>query len=366
MTSEYRPRIIVNGTRRTRTFHYFYCRHCSRTIRLQNYGLYGPLCPLCSREINLHDELDIMRLNRPYWDTDTDWITLHLVNSTRSNRFNHELVNTDDEFADVLPNERVGPPPASPSAIEAVNTVTVSEENLAKEMVCAICKEEFEVGEEGKELKCLHLYHPSCIVSWLNIHNTCPICRFEVNLGVSHCHVDGEESHNLGNGRSNRIRTREETRKHEINRLLDEMLSLEKQEPESSSSEEAQAVTPWVVSDSVERLTSPHWRLLRTQGSSSNGQNYRMSTRSGRPFSAICWSTLEPVKPRAGSIIGANFTAGFVAGAATCPLDVAKTRRQIEKDRDRAIKMTTRQTLAEIWRYELAKGNSFLVDISKK
>lgn len=57
----------------------------------------------------------------------------------------------------------------------------------------------------------------------------------------------------------------EETRKHEINRLLDEMLSLEKQEPESSSSEEAQAVTPWVVSDSVERLTSPPWRLLRTQ-----------------------------------------------------------------------------------------------------
>ncbi|RID74686.1 hypothetical protein BRARA_B01773 [Brassica rapa] len=55
-------------------------------------------------------------------------------------------------------------------------------------------------------------------------------------------------------------------------------------------------------------------------------------------------------EPRAGSIIGANFTAGFVAGAATCPLDVAKTRRQIEKDRDRAMKMTTRQTLAEIWR----------------
>lgn len=34
------------------------------------------------------------------------------------------------------------------------------------------------------------------------------------------------------------------------------------------------------------------------------------------------------------SIFGANFSAGFVAGtiaaAATCPLDVAKTRRQIE------------------------------------
>lgn len=36
----------------------------------------------------------------------------------------------------------------------------------------------------------------------------------------------------------------------------------------------------------------------------------------------------------AASVLGANFSAGFVAGslaaAATCPLDVAKTRRQIE------------------------------------
>lgn len=62
------------------------------------------------------------------------------------------------------------------------------------------------------------------------------------------------------------------------------------------------------------------------------------------PFSAICWSTLEPVRRRllsvvgeeanAASMLGVNFSAGFVAGslaaAATCPLDVAKTRRQIE------------------------------------
>lgn len=36
----------------------------------------------------------------------------------------------------------------------------------------------------------------------------------------------------------------------------------------------------------------------------------------------------------AAGVLAANFTAGFVAGslaaAATCPLDVAKTRRQIE------------------------------------
>ncbi|KAG2332045.1 hypothetical protein Bca52824_003225 [Brassica carinata] len=94
------------------------------------------------------------------------------------------------------------------------------------------------------------------------------------------------------------------------------------------------------------------------KGSSSNGQNYRMlwtglGAQLARDTRRSILSFMGE-EPRAGSIIGANFTAGFVAGAvaaaATCPLDVAKTRRQIEKDRDRAMKMTTRQTLAEIWR----------------
>ncbi|KAJ9139795.1 hypothetical protein P3X46_030494 [Hevea brasiliensis] len=82
------------------------------------------------------------------------------------------------------------------------------------------------------------------------------------------------------------------------------------------------------------------------------------------PFSAICWSILEPIRRRllslagdesnVASVLGGNFSAGFVAGslaaAATCPLDVAKTRRQIEKDHVRALRMTTRQVLLDIWR----------------
>ncbi|CAI8598413.1 unnamed protein product [Vicia faba] len=89
------------------------------------------------------------------------------------------------------------------------------------------------------------------------------------------------------------------------------------------------------------------------------------------PFSAICWSTLEPTRRKlislvggddAGilSVLGANFSAGVVAGTlaagATCPLDVAKTRRQIEMDHVRALKMTTRQTLIGIWRDGGLKG----------
>ncbi|KAG8047057.1 hypothetical protein GUJ93_ZPchr0008g11929 [Zizania palustris] len=104
--------------------------------------------------------------------------------------------------------------------------------------------------------------------------------------------------------------------------------------------------------------------------SSQNGQNYRalwtgVGAQLARdvPFSAICWSTLEPIRRKllgivgeegdAVSVLGANFAAGFVAGSlaagATCPLDVAKTRRQIERDTQKAMRMTTRQTLADIW-----------------
>ncbi|KAI4307150.1 hypothetical protein L6164_030367 [Bauhinia variegata] len=89
------------------------------------------------------------------------------------------------------------------------------------------------------------------------------------------------------------------------------------------------------------------------------------------PYSAICWSTLEPLRRKLLSLVGgddanafsvlaANFSAGFVAGTlaagATCPLDVAKTRRQIENDPARALKMTTRQTLMEVWRDGGMKG----------
>ncbi|KAB5569356.1 hypothetical protein DKX38_003149 [Salix brachista] len=88
------------------------------------------------------------------------------------------------------------------------------------------------------------------------------------------------------------------------------------------------------------------------------------------PYSAICWATLEPTRRQilallgdeagASRVLGANFSAGFVAGtlaaAATCPFDVAKTRRQIEKDPNRALNMTTTRTLLEIWRDGGVKG----------
>lgn len=88
------------------------------------------------------------------------------------------------------------------------------------------------------------------------------------------------------------------------------------------------------------------------------------------PFSAICWATLEPARrellrmagPDAGIglVLAANFGAGLVAGslaaAVTCPLDVAKTRRQIEMDPLKGAQMSTLRTLKDVYRDAGVKG----------
>ncbi|KAE8693088.1 pumilio-like protein 2-like [Hibiscus syriacus] len=71
-------------------------------------------------------------------------------------------------------------PPASKSAIESMPTVQIEKTHVCSETQCAVCKEAFELGTEAREMPCKHIYHEDCIIPWLSLRNSCPLCRHEL------------------------------------------------------------------------------------------------------------------------------------------------------------------------------------------
>lgn len=75
------------------------------------------------------------------------------------------------------------PPPASKEVVAKLPIIDVTEQVLArmgKETECAVCRENLIVGDKMQELPCKHLFHPDCLKPWLDEHNSCPICRYEL------------------------------------------------------------------------------------------------------------------------------------------------------------------------------------------
>ncbi|CAH1432481.1 unnamed protein product [Lactuca virosa] len=71
-------------------------------------------------------------------------------------------------------------PPASKAAVESMPTIEISDSQVTSELHCAVCKEAFVLGAEAREMPCSHIYHSDCILPWLNLRNSCPVCRHEL------------------------------------------------------------------------------------------------------------------------------------------------------------------------------------------
>uniref|UniRef100_A0A0D9XKW0 RING-type E3 ubiquitin transferase n=1 Tax=Leersia perrieri TaxID=77586 RepID=A0A0D9XKW0_9ORYZ len=86
-----------------------------------------------------------------------------------------------EQLAENDPN-RYGTPPAAKSVLSALPDVIVTDAMVAATdgAECAVCKEDFSPGEGAKQMPCKHIYHADCIMPWLDLHNSCPICRFEL------------------------------------------------------------------------------------------------------------------------------------------------------------------------------------------
>uniref|UniRef100_A0A8C3FSH6 RING-type E3 ubiquitin transferase n=1 Tax=Chrysemys picta bellii TaxID=8478 RepID=A0A8C3FSH6_CHRPI len=77
--------------------------------------------------------------------------------------------------------ENTGPPPADKEKITSLPTVTVTQEQVDTGLECPVCKEDYTVAEQVRQLPCNHFFHSNCIVPWLELHDTCPVCRKSLN-----------------------------------------------------------------------------------------------------------------------------------------------------------------------------------------
>lgn len=46
--------------------------------------------------------------------------------------------------------------------------------------LCCICLEELNIAEKVMAIPCSHLFHSRCIIEWLEMNNSCPLCRCKV------------------------------------------------------------------------------------------------------------------------------------------------------------------------------------------
>lgn len=103
---------------------------------------------------------------------------------------------------------RHGTLPARKEAVENLPTVKISEP-----LQCSVCLDDFEQGSEAKEMPCKHKFHVRCIVPWLELHSSCPVCRYELTkvdhvrprtrtmeMSVSSEDVEEDGARNGGNG----------------------------------------------------------------------------------------------------------------------------------------------------------------------
>ncbi|KAJ0021330.1 hypothetical protein Pint_31479 [Pistacia integerrima] len=89
---------------------------------------------------------------------------------------------------------RYGTPPAQKGAVEAMPSVKVMET-----LQCSVCLDDFEIGSEAKEMPCKHKFHSGCILPWLELHSSCPVCRYQMPADESK--LESERSRNSSNQR---------------------------------------------------------------------------------------------------------------------------------------------------------------------
>ena len=79
--------------------------------------------------------------------------------------------------------------PASQNAINHIKRVRLQKDGsgMQNSMIgeeCSICQEEYLDQDLLVDLKCHHIFHEECLLSWVKTNGVCPICRAPVQEAV--------------------------------------------------------------------------------------------------------------------------------------------------------------------------------------
>ncbi|KAG6533627.1 E3 ubiquitin-protein ligase RDUF1-like [Zingiber officinale] len=84
-----------------------------------------------------------------------------------------------DDLEEYTDYDRTRNTPTAKSVVDGLPVVLMSDEDVAdKNTFCAVCKDEILMLDTVRRLPCLHIYHGDCILPWLGMRNTCPVCRY--------------------------------------------------------------------------------------------------------------------------------------------------------------------------------------------
>lgn len=185
----------------TKQYWCYYCNHEFTKIFIEDTEVQCTICKkhLCE-ELNEYQEGQTSAIEYiPFNTNETNQQSTEEQETAQQFNENSslvELINNlvnmnyeDDEIENIITSimqndsNRYGTPPASKNAIEKLVKYVITSEILIKfgiEILCPVCKEEFVIEERGITLPCQHNFHQHCILPWLEEHNSCPICRFEL------------------------------------------------------------------------------------------------------------------------------------------------------------------------------------------
>jgi len=95
------------------------------------------------------------------------------------------LPDDEQSFDDILErllalHQPQGIPPASRETIEKIPTIIIDQQTKNEAQRCSVCFEDFQIGAGALKLPCSHIFDKECLTTWLNQHNSCPMCRREL------------------------------------------------------------------------------------------------------------------------------------------------------------------------------------------